>query len=78
MANLSIRKLDDEVVKRLRKRAGAHGVSMEEEVRQILAQAVGSPERLGDFALSLFGPVNGYDLEVPEHGAHEPVQLGAL
>ena len=77
MANLSIRKLDEEVVRRLRRRAGAHGVSMEEEARRILAQAVASPERLGDFALSLFGPVNGYDLEVPEHGAHEPVELGA-
>jgi len=77
MANLSIRKLDEEVVRRLRKRAGAHGVSMEEEVRQILAEAVASPERLGDFALSLFGPVNGYDLELPEHGTHEPIELDA-
>ncbi len=50
---------------------------MEEEARQILAQAVASPERLGDFALSLFGPVNGYELELPEHGAHDPVELGA-
>lgn len=77
MANLSIRKLDDEVVRRLRKRAGAHGVSMEEEARRILAQAVASPERLGDLALTLFGPVNGYDLELPEHDAHEAVDLGA-
>jgi antitoxin FitA len=36
MANLSIRKLDEDVFSRLRMLASAHGVSMEEEVRQIL------------------------------------------
>ena len=77
MANLSIRKLDDEVARRLRKRAGAHGVSMEEEARRILAQAVATPERLGDFALTLFGPVNGHDLELPDHEAHDPPDLDA-
>lgn len=75
MANLSIRKLDEDVARRLRERAGSRGVSMEEEARRILAQAVGSPERLGDLALTLFGPVNGCDLELPDHDAHEPVDL---
>ena len=77
MANLSIRKLDEEVVRRLRERAGAHGVSMEEEVRRILARAVASPERLGDLAVALFGPVNGIELELPAHTPHAPVDLGA-
>ncbi len=77
MASLSVRKLDDEIVRRLRKRAGVRGVSMEEEVRQILAEAVALPERLGDFALSVFGPANGCDLELPERDAHEPVDLDA-
>jgi plasmid stability protein len=77
MASLSIRKLDDEVVRRLRQRAGANGVSMEEEARRILAAAVATPERLGDVALSLFGPVAGHDLELPEHAPHEPVDLDA-
>ena len=36
MANLSIRKLDDDVFLKLRILASQHGVSMEEEVRQIL------------------------------------------
>lgn len=76
MASLSIRKLDEEVVRRLRERAGARGVSMEEEVRHILSQAVAVPDRLGDLALSLFGPVNGYDLDLPEHDAHEPLDFG--
>lgn len=75
MANLSIRKLDDEVVRRLRERAGARGVSMEEEARRILAQAVAAPDRLGDLALTVFGPVNGHDLELPEHGVHDPIEL---
>lgn len=75
MANLSIRKLDEDVVRKLRKRAGAHGVSMEEEARRILAQAVGAPERLGDLALITFGPVNGVDFDLVTHDPHEPIEL---
>ena len=77
MASLSIRKLDDEVVRRLRERAGAHGISMEEEVRRILEKAVAAPDRLGDLALAMFGPVNGYDLEVGEHDPHDPIDFNA-
>ena len=40
MAGLSVRKLDDETLSRLRIRAAKHGVSMEEEVRRILKDAV--------------------------------------
>lgn len=40
LASLSIRKLDDETYDRLRGRAARHGVSMEEEIRQILKRAV--------------------------------------
>ncbi|MGH8553594.1 MAG: FitA-like ribbon-helix-helix domain-containing protein [Methylococcales bacterium] len=43
MATLTIRKLDDEIKAGLRLRAAAHDRSMEEEVRQILKQAVQSP-----------------------------------
>ncbi|MDX1653893.1 MAG: hypothetical protein R3310_01645 [Candidatus Competibacteraceae bacterium] len=75
MANLSIRKLDDETVQRLRTRAARHGVSMEQEVRQILQQAVAAPDRLGDLALDLFGPTHGVDLELPSHRPHEPPEL---
>ena len=73
MGSLSIRKLDDEVVRRLRARAGAAGVSMEEEARRILSTAVTTPDRLGDLAVATFGPVNGYELEIPEHPPHEPI-----
>lgn len=50
---------------------------MEEEVRRILVRAVAAPERLGDLALSMFGPVNGYDLERNEHDPHAPVDFDA-
>jgi len=75
MANLSVRKLDDEVFSKLRLRAATHGVSMEEEVRQILKQAVTNPIKLGDMALQLFGETHGVELELPENTPHEPLDL---
>lgn len=39
MATLTIRNLDDNVKRELRKRAAEHGVSMEEEVRRTLAES---------------------------------------
>ena len=75
MASLSIRKLDDETCEQLRARAARHGVSMEEEVRQILKRAVAPPERMGDLFLKVFGPSRGADLEPSPRQPHEPVQL---
>ena len=75
MASLSVRKLDEETLTRLRARAASHGVSMEEEARRILREAVSAPERLGDFALRLFGPHHGVDLELPAHIPHMPMDL---
>jgi len=75
MASLSVRRIDDEVYRRLRIRAAEHGVSMEEEVRQILTRSVAAPERLGDLALKLFGKIHGVDLELPVRAAHKPMKL---
>ncbi len=75
MANLSVRKLDEDVFSKLRLRAATHGVSMEEEVRQILKQAVTNPIKHGDMALQLFGEKHGVELELPEHRPHEPLDL---
>ena len=75
MANISIRKIDDDIYERLRVRAATHGVSMEEEVRQILKASVNAPERLGDLAIECFGPENGVDLVLPEHKPHEPIKF---
>lgn len=43
MANLTIRNIDDQVKSRLRINAAHHGISMEEEVRQVLTRAVLAP-----------------------------------
>lgn len=75
MASLSVRQLDEETVARLRARAASHGVSMEEEARRILREAVSAPERLGDLALQFFGPRHGVDLELPKHAPHRPIDL---
>jgi len=74
LASLSVRKIDDETVALLRVRAARHGVSMEEEARQILKRAVAAPERLGDLAVRLFAPAYGQEeLTLPEREISEPV-----
>ena len=75
MANLSIRKLDDEVFEQLRIRAVRNGVSMEEEVRRIITTAVSAPDQLGDFFVGLFGREHGVDLELPAQPLHEPIEI---
>ena len=75
MPSLSVRKLDEKTLSRLRIRAARHGVSMEEEARRILREAVSAPERLGDVALRMFGSKHGVDLELPERSPHEPLDL---
>jgi antitoxin FitA len=79
MASLSVRKLEDEIYEKLRRRASEHGVSMEEEARRILARAVAAPERLGDLALGCFGPEHGVDgfERIGREGrhAHGPLSL---
>jgi plasmid stability protein len=77
MATLNVSPLDDEIYARLCARAAQHGVSIEEEARQILKEAVAVPvaERLGDLALSLFGPRHGVDLELSRRGPHEPMSF---
>lgn len=50
MAQLIVRQIEEKVVRRLKERAGAHGVSMEEEHRQILREALlGTPSKHGSF-----------------------------
>jgi plasmid stability protein len=76
VANLSVRKLDDETVAQLRVRAAIHGISMEEEIRQILKQAVRTPDRLGDLAVRLFSPGWGEaELALPEREVHDPMEF---
>ena len=76
MASLSVRKLDDTVYEQLRVRAARHGVPMEEEVRQILNQAVKTPERISEVFRKHFGVENGIDLELHSlRKPHEPMDF---
>jgi len=75
LASLSVRKIDNDVYERLKVRAAKHGVSMEEEVRQILKNTVEAPERLGDLALEYFGRANGVELETLVRKAHDPIDF---
>ncbi len=76
MASISVRKLDDDTLARLRVRAAKHGVSMEEEARRIIRRAVTAPEALGDLAVRLFAPsYGGGDFELPEREHTETLRL---
>jgi len=76
MANLSVRKLNQEVYERLRVRAAKHGLSMEEEARQIISQAVSAPEKISEVFQKYFGRKNGVELEMKrKHKPHEPMDF---
>lgn len=77
MANLSIRKLDDNTYKNLCEQARFHGISMEEEARRIITLAVApkTPNIIEVF-LKNFGAQNGVDLDLPTRGKpHKPIQF---
>ena len=76
MANISVRKLDDSIYKSLRLRAVKHGVSMEEEVRQIIAQVVSQPVDIGAIFRKNFGSKNGIDLiPIKPRAPHDPMDI---
>lgn len=84
MASLTVRNLDDNVKKKLRKQAAENGRSLEAEVRDILSRSAGAPTsspqpRTG---LDLFRGIRdvvekhgGVDLELPERTPTRPVSL---
>ncbi len=77
MASLSIRKLDLHAYKQLRIRAAQHAVSMEEEARQIIYQAVAAPESISRVFQKHFGTQNGIDFletQAP-HTPHKPIDF---
>jgi plasmid stability protein len=76
MVQLVVRRIEEEVKTRLKRRAAIHGRSMEEEVRHILRNAVKEDNRpvtrLGSRIAARFGPV-GLTTDLPElHG--QPVR----
>lgn len=75
MASLSVRRIESEVYERLRLRAAEHGVSMEEETRQIIKRSVAAPRSLSQLALECFGPEHGVELQLPPRQPHEPLDI---
>lgn len=74
MAQLVVRNIEDSVKARLQRRAARRGRSMEEEVRDILRDAVKDEERsaggLGTAISSLFKKV-GFEKEIPTLRGHK-------
>ncbi|HLZ41805.1 MAG TPA: hypothetical protein VKQ11_12635 [Candidatus Sulfotelmatobacter sp.] len=69
MAQLVVRKLEESVKARLQRRAARHGRSMEEEVRDILRNAVNeaeTPSRGMGTALAELVKGTGFKFEAPE------------
>jgi plasmid stability protein len=64
MAQLVVRRLDEETVQRLRERAAKAGVSMEEEHRRILKAAVADVRKAMTFKEHLLSIPTGDDLEI--------------
>ncbi len=76
MANLSIRKLNDNIYQKLRSRAISHKVSMEEEARQILSKAIDDDLSIFDVFSKYFGQKNGVDLILPpQNTPHSPINF---
>jgi len=73
MAQLIVRNLENQIKARLQRRAKRHGLSMEEEVRDILRNALkeedASVSGLGTEIAALFRG-NGLDQEIPELRGH--------
>ena len=76
MAQLLVRHLDDEVKARLQRRARRHGRSTEEEVREILRNAVRDEDgvwpSLGSRLAARFSRVGLTDEEIPELRGQPP------
>ena len=76
MPSLSVRKIEIEILSLLRLQAIKHGVSMEEEVRQIIKKSVTMPEQLGDMAVRLFSPTYGEgNFTIAPREIHEPLNF---
>lgn len=72
MASITVRNLDEELKRRLRIRAAQHGKSMEQEVRDILKDALDEEVPIGkDFIEGIrarFAELGGVELELPPRG----------
>ena len=74
MASLSVRRLDGEVIRRLKIRAQRDGLSVEETVRRILADAVVDEEPVGAMIRRIIGD-DGVDLDLPAREVDDPIDF---
>ena len=74
MASLSVRRLDGEVFRRLKIRAQRDGLSMEETVRRILADAVVDLEPAGAMIRRIIGG-NAIDFDLPAREVDDPIDF---
>lgn len=68
MASITVRKLEDELKRRLRIRAAENGRSMEEEVRHILRRELRPQLQQKNLASAIrarFAPLGGVELDIP-------------
>ena len=74
MASLSVRRLDGEVIRRLKIRAQRDGLSVEETVRRILAAAVVDVEPVGTMIRRIIGD-DGIEFDLPAREVDEPIDF---
>lgn len=75
LASISVRKIDDNILKKIKLQAVHHGVSMEEEVRYILTEAVKSNEKLSHAVTKIFSSCNNKPLIIPKREINEPIEF---
>jgi plasmid stability protein len=78
MSQLIVRRIEEQVVRKLKKQAGQHGVSMEEEHRRILREALlGKAAKRPSFKEALLAMPDAGDNQDFERGPQiaRPVEL---
>ena len=74
MASLSVRRLDGEVIRRLKIRARRDGLSVEETVRRILAVAVVDVEPAGTMIRRIIGD-DAIDFDLPAREVDDSIDF---
>ena len=83
MASITIRRLDDDLKKRLRMQAARNGRSMEEEARLLLAAGLTGRKpvknNVADAIAAIVDPIGGIELDLPDRGlVREPPRFDWL
>ena len=76
MASLSIRRLEDQTLARLKARAKRDSLTLEETVRRILRAAVVDEESLATAIRRIVGK-DGSDLELPKREVYSPINFAS-